>query len=86
VILFVSKQDPVLLRDLVGRLRELPLSDAKADRERRTTLTSLENRDRIDGDALVSLVDIFLAERDQFEAQIVSSDAAGFSHGFWIFK
>jgi hypothetical protein len=70
----------------VGRLQALPLTDPKAERDRRHVLSSLENQGQLDEDALTSLVDTLLAERDQFEARIVSSQAAGFSHGFWIFK
>jgi hypothetical protein len=80
-------QYPVLLRYRDGHRRELTLSDPGADRDRRALVSSLEKRGRIDEDDLgLLVVDIFLALRDQFEARIVSSDAAGFSHGFWSFE
>jgi hypothetical protein len=84
--LVAEQQNPGLLRDVVDRLQELPLRDPKAEHQRRKALSTLANRSVIGEDDLSPLVDTFLVERDQFEARIVSSDAAGFSHGFWIFK
>jgi hypothetical protein len=70
------------LATLVSHFRSMSFRDADAESTRQTFLQGLDEL-RIVRNALPRLL---LAERDQPETQIVESAAAGFSHGFWIFR
>jgi hypothetical protein len=67
---------------LVTHFRSMRFSDTDNESTRQTFVQS-SDQPRVVRNALPRLL---LAERDQLETQIVESAAAGFSHGFWIFR